>query len=367
MRTRRSSNVTAYPSLPRLAARLLFCSLLLAALLPSSAQADPGGLRCSDVSFPVTLSPGDATVYNVFGVLCSRGSIHDKTIQIALHGATYSHLYWDWPYQSAFYSYMRYATTAGYAVLNLDRIGIGRSDHPPADAVTIESNAHVVHQIVQALREGDRVVPGFGRIRAERVALVGHSLGSLVAIFEAATYGDVDGVALTGISHTVTAHLGDVSFYPANLDPRFAGRSIPDGYFTTTPGTRGVFYHAPFFDPHVLAVDEQNKETVTLAELNTAVPALSLTSAIHVPVLLAVGDFDLAFCNEPSCTASGSLAAEAGFFAPDACLETRIIPLSGHDLNLHFQAPLTFFTLLDWMDRRVGRNPNVPPPSPCRP
>ena len=354
------------PSLP-LAMRLLCGLVLLAALVPAGAQADPGGLRCTDVTFPVTLSPGDTTVYNVFGELCARGSLHNKTIQIALHGATYGHLYWNWPYQPALYSYVRYATEAGYAVLNIDRIGIGRSDHPPADAVTIDSNAYVVHQIVQALRGGDRVVPGFGRIRAERVALVGHSLGSLIAIDESSTYDDVDGVVLTGVSHTVTSHLGDVAFYPANLDPRFAGKNIPDNYFTTLPGTRGVFYQAPFFDPNVLAVDEQNKETVTLAELNTAVPALSLSTGVHVPVLLAVGDFDLAFCNEPSCSASGSLAAESAFFAPDTCLETKIIPFSGHDVNLHFVAPFTFATLLDWMDRRVGRNPNAPAPQPCQP
>jgi pimeloyl-ACP methyl ester carboxylesterase len=366
MRTRQSPEIPTLPSLS-LAARLLCCLLLLAALVPASVQADQGGLRCTDVTFPVTLSASNATVYNVFGVLCARGSIHNKTIQIALHGATYGHLYWDWPYQPALYSYMRYATAAGYAVLNIDRIGIGRSSHPPADAVTIESNAYVVHQIVQALRSGNRVVPGFGRIRAERVALVGHSLGSLIAITEAATYDDVDGVALTGVSHTVTSHLGDVSFYPANLDPRFAGQGLGDTYFTTVPGTRGVFYNPPFFDPQVLAIDEQNKETVTLGELNTAVPALALSTGIHVPALLMVGDFDLAFCNEPSCSASGSLAAESGFFAPDACLETKALPLSGHDLNLHFQAPLAYFAILNWIDRRVGRNPNAPPPVPCQP
>src|SRR5258706_4124520 len=366
MRTRQSFETPKLPSI-LLAVRLLGCLALLAALLPASAQAEEGGLRCADVTFPVTLSPSDATAYDVFGVLCARGSLENKTIQVALHGATYSHLYWNWPFQPAFYSYVRFATEAGYAVLNIDRIGIGLSSHPPADAVTIDSNAYVVHQIVQALRGGDLVVPSFGRVRAERVALVGHSLGSVIAIDEAATYGDVDGVALTGLSHTVTSHLGDLSFYPANLDPRFAGRNIPDGYLTTIPGSRGVCYHAPFFDPQVLAVDEQNKETVTVAELNTAFPALGLSTGIHVPVIIVVGDLDQVFCNEPSCSASGSLDVESGFFAPDACLETKAIPLAGHDLNLHFQAPLTFFTLLDWLDRRVGRNPNAPPQQPCQP
>ncbi len=343
----------------------VFSAMLAVPFLPSSASAAQGGLRCENVSFSVNLSPSDATVYNVFGVLCSRGSLHNKTIQIALHGATYGHLYWDFPFQPEIYSYVRYATAAGYAVLNIDRIGIGQSDHPPADAVTIESNAYVVHQIVQELRGGGRVVPSFGRIRAERVALVGHSLGSVISIQEAATYGDVDGVVLTGVSHNVTSHLGDVSFYPASLDPRFAGLNLPDGYFTTVPGTRPVFYHAPSFDPQVLAIDEANKETVTLGELNTAVSGLGFSSGIHVPVLVMVGDFDLAFCNEPTCSASGSLASEPGFYPADACAEAVVIPGAGHSLNLHFQAPLTYATILEWMDRRVGDNPKAPAPQPC--
>jgi pimeloyl-ACP methyl ester carboxylesterase len=328
--------------------------------LPSAARAAAGGLRCQEVTFAVNLSPSDATIYNVVGELCSRGSLQHKTIQVALHGATYGHLYWDFPYHPEIYSYVRWATAAGYAVLDIDRIGIGQSDHPPADAVTIEANAYVVHQIVQTLRGGDLVVPSFGRIRADRVALVGHSLGSVISMQEAGTYGDVDGVVLTGVSHNVTSHLGDVSFYPANLDPHFAGQSLPDGYLTTVPGTRGIFYHAPFFDPQVLATDEQTKETVTVAELNTAVPALSFSSGIHVPVLVVDGDYDAAFCSDPTCTASGSLASEPGFYPADACAEAVAIPETGHDLNLHYTAPLSYTTILSWLDRRVGSDTRVP-------
>jgi pimeloyl-ACP methyl ester carboxylesterase len=345
------------------------CALAAAMLLPSLAAATTAdaGLRCQDTSFAVHLSPTDSHVYNVYGELCSRGALEHKTIQLALHGATYGHLYWDFPFQPELYSYMRWATAAGYAVLAVDRIGIGRSDHPPADGVTIESNAYVVHQIVQTLRGGTLVVPSFGRVRAQRVALVGHSLGSLISIQEAATYDDVDGVVLTGISHTVTPALGEVSFGPANLDPHFAGRGIPDGYVTTLPGTRTIFYNAPFYDPRVLAVDEQNKETVTIAELNTAVPALSLSTGIHAPVLVVVGDNDAAFCNPPTCTASGSLATEPSFYPPDACAEAVAIPGSGHVLNLHYQAPLAYVTVLGWLDRRVGRDAARPAPVPCRP
>lgn len=368
MRPNSSPQRSPVRSLPRPTLGLLFV-MAAALLLPASAWAAPGGLRCEDVSFDVTLSPEDATPYQVSGTLCSRGSIHKKTLQIALHGATYSRLYWDWPYQPEIYSYARRATAAGYAVLSLDRIGIGASDHPPAEAVTIESNAYVVHQIVQTLRGGGEIIPSFGRVRAERIVLVGHSLGSVISIQEAATYGDVDGLVLTGVSHTVTPALNELlaALYPANLDPQFAGQSLPDGYLTTLPGTRGIFYYEPSTDPAVLALDEATKQTVTTAELATAVPALGLSGAIHVPVLVVVGDFDEAFCAAPSCSVSGSLEDEASFFAPDACLETAVIAGSGHDLNLHVQAPQTYDVVLSWMDRWVGSNPRVPPPVVCQP
>jgi pimeloyl-ACP methyl ester carboxylesterase len=370
MRQLRRSEIPAFSTLRRLATHLpVALALALALLLPSLAAAETGGLRCTDVSFPVTLSAGDATVYNVVGALCSRGAIQGRTIQIALHGATYSHLYWDWPFEPELYSYVRRATAAEYAVLSLDRIGIGLSDHPPAAAVTIDVNAFVVHQIVAALRSGDLVVPAFGRVRAGRVALVGHSLGSVISIDEAATYGDVDGLVLTGVSHEVTPLLGEIlgALYPANLDPHFAGRDLPDGYLTSQPGLRTVFYQAPFYDPQVVAVDEENKETVTTAELDTAFPALDLSTGIHVPVLVVVGDYDRAFCGAPTCSASGTLAAEPSFYPADACVETAIVPETGHDVNLHFHAQTAYDTILDWMDRRVGRDGDGAAPQPCQP
>jgi pimeloyl-ACP methyl ester carboxylesterase len=353
-------------SLSRFAAGLL-CALAVLLLVPSTAAATGGALRCETTSFAVNLSPSDSQIYHVFGVLCARGGLAHKTIQVALHGSTYSHLYWDFPFQPAIYSYVRWATASGYAVLSIDRIGIGQSDHPPADQVTVESNAYVVHQIVQTLRNGELVLPTFGTVHAERVALVGHSLGSLISVQEAGTYGDVDGVVLTGMSHTVvTAALGEVQFYPANLDPHFAGRNIPDDYFTTVPGTRSIFYHAPFYDSRVLATDERTKETTTLAALNTGLSALSFSTGIHVPVLVVVGNFDGAFCAAPNCAASGSLKGEPAFYPADACAEAVAIPGSGHVLNLHYTAPLTYATVLGWLDRRLGNDTRVPARG-CRP
>jgi pimeloyl-ACP methyl ester carboxylesterase len=354
-----------------LAAALLF-AVALFALAPSPALAEAGGFRCKQVTFPVTLSPADSTVYDVAGSLCAEGSLHRKTLQITIHGGTYSRIYWDWPYQPDTYSYLRRATAAGYAVLNIDRIGNGQSGRPPAEAVDFTSNAYVVHQIVQALRGGDLVVPSFGRVRAERVVLVGHSMGSFTSVVEAGTYGDVDGVVVTGALHSFGPDIADVQtlLYPASLDPLFAGQDIPDGYLTTLPGTRGgrFFYRAGAFDPQVLALDEQTKDTVTTGELTDLATWAPFTAAIRVPVLVVVGDYDTLFCADPGgCTATGALAAEAAFYSPEACAELVAIPETGHDLNLHFSAPATYGVILEWIGRRVGDDPRAPAPQPCAP
>ena len=111
------------------------------------------------MTFSVNLSASDATDYDVFGVLCSNGSLRNKTIQIALHGSTYGHLYWDFPFQPEIYSYVRRATAEGYAVSISTASGSAAAIIRRRTAVTIESNAYVVHQIVQELRGGDLAVP----------------------------------------------------------------------------------------------------------------------------------------------------------------------------------------------------------------
>lgn len=54
-----------------------------------------------------------------------------------------------------------------------------------------------------------------------------------------------------------------------------------------------------------------------MGELNTAVPALGLSSGVHVPVLVVVGDFNGAFCNPPTCSAGPAhLRRRAGMDEP---------------------------------------------------
>lgn len=340
------------------------CAPLL--LSAAMAHAEPP-VRCRQVAFTVNLSPGDSTDYDMAAWLCARGSLHDKTIQVVIHGATFDHNYWNFPLEPETYSYVRHMTRAGYAVLNLDRIGYGLSDHPPDGLdLDLHDGAFTIHQVVQALRGGHMVVPGFGRVRARRVQLVGSSLGSFISVIEASTYHDVDGVVLSSYSHTV-GQGGIDSFglvIPAQDDPKFADLPYVN-YLSEAPGARAfLFYHLPNIDPHVAALDTALRQTWTVGELNDIVPALGEPADIHVPTLVVDGDYDTIACNI-TCSGTGWLDNEASFYPEDACPEVEIIPDAGHALTLHENAPEFFAVVEEWSDRRVGASTDQLPLEPC--
>lgn len=318
---------------------------------------------CQSLYVPVALGSGLPVHSQIYGELCNPSGGPSKTVQVLVAGATYGHVYWDFPYQPGIYSYVHALNAAGYSTLNIDRLGIGKSSHPPLGQITVTmaTNAYVIHEVVQALRSGNIGAPPFAH-----VVLVGHSLGSLMSWIEAGTYRDVDGVIISGLLHLVNA-TGAASFvatlYPAILDPRFAAYALNlnyVGYLTTEPGTRGrSFYYLPNTDPHVIATDEATKETVTPGEVASfPLPLTDAISAqIQVPVLVVVGQQDALLCGVTAedCRSSSLIQqTEAAFYAPQAHLQVAVIPNAGHDLNLHKNASLWFTVATQWADAHVA-------------
>lgn len=325
------------------------------------------GATCGDYSLPVTLKPGRTERYQIFARMCSKSGFTDRPVQLLLHGGTYNHTYWDWPYQPENYNYVKYATDAGYVTLDVDRLGYGYSDRPLVDAdIDFESNAWVAHQVVQYLRAG-----GLGA-KFEQVALVGHSLGSGTAFTEAGRYRDVDALVVSGGIHNVNyvKLFGQAGFYPASLDPKFTGQvGLAHTYLTTVPGARcRTFYHAPDVDPKVCEVDEQYKDTFTGGE-TVGLPIVftrpTPSNQVTAPVLLALGRHDKFTCFkpnilEPDCAAPGSNAYDEAEYFPEAkSYELYIQPRSGHNNNLHLGAKEWFAKANSWIDEQLGRTPRT--------
>jgi pimeloyl-ACP methyl ester carboxylesterase len=326
-------------------------------------------LHCSRSSLPVTLAAQETTTYQVVGWLCARGRAQGKTVQVLVSGLTYDHTYWDLPYRPNTYSYVRAATDAGYATFNLDRIGVGESDRPSADRVTVATEAYVTSEIVQALRRGE-----VGGTSFKKIIGVGHSLGAAMWMY--ATKAEVDGLILIGYLHqpNVPQQVAiGASLYAAPSDARFSTATMPAGYLTTRPGTRaGDFYNTGYLDQAVLALDEKLKQTTTSGERATLNLARDpqYSRAIRVPVLLAVGQQDALACSVAaglSCTNSEAIRnREQPYYSPQTCLSISLIARAGHSSNLHLNAHQWSDTALQWANYRVGNTAHTQPIKRCQ-
>ncbi|HEX6340558.1 alpha/beta hydrolase [Umezawaea sp.] len=332
--------------------RRLCVGVLLTAGTCLAAPALPAGaapVTCEEVRVPVTVA---GTAQSVFGKLCTP--LGATAVQVLIPGGTYNGSYWDVEYAPQTRSYRRSMNDAGYATLAVDRLGTGRSSKPLSALVTASAQASAVHQVVRTLRP-----------RFTTVFIGGHSIGAAMAMIEAGTYQDVDGVIVTGMTHrmnlvTVVPVLANM--IPAALDLKFLGTTLDLGYLTTAPGTRYRAFHSP--GPEVsdaMAHDEATKDVFAATE---AVDTLLLTNVlipftqrISVPVLVVVGDGDTHFCGRPlgsDCSSAAALrASEAPFFAEAARLQAYVLDGYGHSINYAPNAPTYHRVVADWA-RTVG-------------
>jgi pimeloyl-ACP methyl ester carboxylesterase len=339
---------------------LLVSGWLLSLLIGGGGPAQASTPLCQDVYLPVRLAEEQPARERVFGRLCTPPGATPRTVQFLVHGLTYDHTYWDLPGDG--YSYVNAMVDAGYATFAIDRIGVGRSSHPFGLAVTVESNAFVMHQVVQALRAGR-----IGSTPYQKVVLVGHSYGSWASWYEASDFQDVDAVLLSGVSHklSVSAPLRAL-FQPATLDPRFTG--LDATYLTTLPGAREwMFHHPSTVEPALLEYDENHKQTVTVGEIQNFVEILTRPLDLRVPTLLVNGTGDGLFCGPgiplgvTDCSSNEALLASESPHLGDhvPSLEAQVIPGVGHDLTYATKAPEFFSVAREWADR-VTRHRSEP-------
>src|SRR5258705_10387272 len=107
---------------------------------------------CRALQVPVSLAqvPGAS----LYGELCVPATGTPSIVQLLVHGATYNRYYSDWPYRPDFYSYVRQMVGAGYAPLNIERLGYGRRTHPLSTLVTLPNGTEALRQVVDKLRTG---------------------------------------------------------------------------------------------------------------------------------------------------------------------------------------------------------------------
>ena len=306
----------------------------------------PNGVTVDEVCFEVTIPnegfffedvpPVRAEVHGFRYVPAAAAGCRNSVL-LLLHGVSQGAYAWDLPVDAHRYSVARPLAAAGYPVVAIDRLGYGASTHPPGRTLTIDRQADVTRQIVEALRMGTyRAAPP---LAYDHVGIVGHSIGTEIAELCVGQSGGVDVLVATGYTHTTSIGLALI-IVPEVIRAFLIGYL----YFGDTPPNRAaLFYHPGSAVPAVVARETASANLTPSGEVTSVVgrPSSLVMSAITIPVLLVLADNDRLF--------PASQGAFEATLLPAATVSQITVPQAGHLLFLHPHGPNAVSLIIDWL------------------
>ena len=298
---------------------------------------------------------GDGGVYTVSGKLFYAGETPPDNVTLYLHGLGFGQFFWNFTAVPGYDYATSQAVNGGHASVVIDRLGYDASGHPWGTLDCVGSQATVAHEVVQALRSGQYNVAGGPAHVFHRVALAGHSLGGLIAEVEAATFHDIEALAVVNFSDAVPSPTAALTFARTTLTCLFGGMPAeptggPGGYApfgaTAWDFNAIMFYNAA---PAVIAATDALRNRDPCGD-TMSVPAALVNNvltipSIHVPVLLLLGQNDALFT--PPAANFGRLE-----FLGSHDVTQTVLPGTGHALLLGNSAPLARATLRGWLAQR---------------
>jgi pimeloyl-ACP methyl ester carboxylesterase len=335
----------------RLVSPLLFSFVTLLGFgAPSTAEARPAECRHDEVevdrvSFPIVLSngaPAQITAYYYH-----QRTPRDRILQVAVHGATHYHIYWDLPTINGIdYSYARYMAERGYDVLAIDQLGTGESSQPDGDFLDLDEVARGLHQVLANLRSPHNPT---GK-RHNRIGLIGHSNGSLTSVYATGTYNDAD--ALVTTAFMVTPHpypFGLPELGPLLFAPYFdVVNTLPEQFWIDT------FYYVPSMDRALVDYEWAHlgpalQPRAAFIDLFTTgrTPAGTRAAGVHVPVLVQNGDFD-------SGQSSQYMAPEPTYYPSAPSVSLTYLTNIGHHVNGHKNHAQSWEAIDDFLTDKLG-------------
>ena len=262
------------------------------------------------------------------------------TLLICVHGGTYNRWYWNPDERPDEHSFVQLAARRGYATINVDRIGYGRSDHPDGDAISLELHAAPINAITRAARTG-LLGQQFGRVVG-----VGHSVGTYVLMTALNGAHALDAAVLTGITHLRTDADPVTVNVAAADEENFSGRNTA-GYSALPTAMRAQFYHLPTTTPEMVAADARAGDVVGSGDL-VGIPGLVTEPCrAAVPLCLALAEEDWLFVAEDTAQFRQS---ESAWYPAAPSIDFRFYEDTGHNINLHAAGPRAMSEYLDWID-----------------
>ena len=346
---------------------------------PPLKLSDPG-VTAAFFGQPVVANKISGT-YRIYGQYCEpviKLGRSAQTLDLLVHGITYDHRFWngleDVPSLSNIHATAAYLNGKGHSTLAIDRLGIGRSDHPdPVHVVQAPFQVELYHDLISQLRR--RTTSGSIGMPTgwQKISWVGHSYGSILAAQVAAKYpNDLDALILTGIAkrrpelNDIPGLLENDFVQASEYDPqRFPPAVYSPGYLVTSSkrGRRNTFYSRPIvdFSPRLYDQDFDLKQTITLGEIATE--QIPVASSFAKPVYVITGQQDAAFCGNgsrelgnPDCGsgATSALGAMKNFFpaVPSKDFDYFAQANAGHSHQIHYTAPAGFAKVIEFLSRR---------------
>ena len=281
----------------------------------------PANFQDINLVIPFLLQPNVpyqvSGTYKLYGQYCAPTSKipgREKTLQILVHGNTYSHTYFNGlealP-SSGQPSWTGFFNRLGYATLAIDRLGFGRSDHPdPLLVVQAPYQAALYTELIKLLKSS-ATLPGSIPNQWSKVVWVGHSYGSVIGTQISANFpaADVAAYIQTGIAvpkegqNALPGQLGGLYVPASTYDPvRFPPTTYAPGYVVSSSkvGRENSFYSIPGGDFSTAKFDQDFKtqEPAALGEILTS--NVYTSASYNRPVFVLAGRADAVFCGNGS-------------------------------------------------------------------
>ncbi|WP_422342797.1 alpha/beta hydrolase [Parasphingorhabdus sp.] len=286
----------------------------------------------NDMMLDVTSATGLNDKTLVAATLHLPDDMSDGQLQLvfALHGGGYSRLYWHPTFADESYSFARWFTDHGKAVLTVDMLGMGESSRPePEDCLSrniiAAAHADALAQVVAKLEQPVGVTG------------IGHSMGGMMIIAQAANHSGLDRIAVLGWANE-PMELGDTNVETLLSD-------LPaSGYIPTAREPMRKLFYWPDVPLKLIEADEAHASTtpVTLGK-DALKPGIVHEAAaqITLPVLIVQSVVDT----------SPSPQKEISYFKTASSVELQTLENAAHCQNFASTRATHWNDLNSWIDR----------------
>jgi hypothetical protein len=247
-----------------------------------------------------------------------------------MHGGGYTKGYWHPAFADESYSFARWFTNQGKAVLAIDMLGMGQSSRPEPESSL--SSAIIASAHAEALRQ---VVGQW--TKPVSVTGLGHSMGGMMIIAQGAAHPVFDRIAVLGWANEPMI-LGDTDVATMQAD------LIPSGYLATPrQPMRKLFYWDDVPDDLIKADEVAASLTPATMGRDALTPGIVHTAAaaITVPVLVVQSTIDT----------SPSPEKEPAYFTASSDVELQRLEQAAHCQNFAGTRVKHWTQLNAWIDR----------------